>query len=111
MASSPWGNYTSYKLGGELTLNYNAATRELSTPRVLVINTNLGAYLSTDTRLIAPVLSPFTAKAATPRTAVTTHNQAKPSGIYDLTGRRYSSTQDLQPGFYIINGEKRLIVK
>ncbi len=233
VVSSPWGSYTTYKLGGELTLDYNAATRELSTPRVLVINTNLGKYLSTDTRLIAPVLSPFTAKAATPRTpvivnvgdywqqegdysiaftvspfaqdstildpdhtyyrvyldstlftftssayptlsadlteipinfadndwfrvsenmrftfiqrngfsrlgvqlvyidgsnekasdiawwempntavtAVTTHNQAKPSGIYDLTGRRYTSTQDLQPGFYIINGEKRLIVK
>lgn len=233
VASSPWGNYTSYKLAGELTLDYDAATRQLSTPRVLAINTNLGQYLSTDTRLIAPVLSPFTAKAATPRTplivnvgdfwqqegdyslaftlspfaadstildpdhtyyrvyldstlftftssayptlsadrteipidfsdndwfkvsdnmrftyiqrngfarmgvqlvyidgsnekasdiawwempntavtSVMAHNTPKPSGIYDLTGRRYSSTQDLQPGFYIINGEKRLIVK
>ena len=44
-------------------------------------------------------------------TSVTTHKATKPSGIYDLTGRRYPSTVDLQPGFYIINGEKKMIVK
>ena len=233
VASSPWGDYTSYKLGGELSLDYNDATRQLSTPRVLVINTNLGQFLSTDTRLIEPVMSPFTAVAATPHTpvivnvgdfwqqegdyslaftvspfaedstildpnhlyfriyldstlftftsaayptlsqdlteipinfidndwfkvsenmhftyiqqngfsrmgvqlvyndgsnekasdiawwqmpntavtSVTAHKATKPSGIYDLTGRRYPSTVDLQPGFYIINGEKKMIVK
>ena len=44
-------------------------------------------------------------------TSVTAHKATKPSGIYDLTGRRYPSTVDLQPGFYIINGEKKMIVK
>ncbi len=233
LVSSPWGSYTSYTLGGELTLNYNATTRVMSTPRVLIINTNLGQYLSTDARLIAPVMSPFTAKAATPRTplinnvsdfwqqegdygltfttspfatdstildpdqlyyrvyldstvftfkssayqtlsadmdevpinftdndwfrnsenmhftyiqqngfarmgvqlvykggnaenaseiawwempntgvtTVTITPAAKRSGIYDLMGRRYTSTQGLQPGLYIINGQKKLIVK
>lgn len=31
------------------------------------------------------------------------------TGIYDLSGRRYSSQENLTPGIYIINGKKKLV--